>query len=134
VALGFTLNGGVPIIWISQRIHEERLDRLGLIRTIAASARIVFAFRASSRHPLGEVRPALTASTTMRMAWITTGALSIMMLCPERASVMCTAPGTSAAIDLALRETALPTTRGSVIDYRPSGLFATSPFVPHIKR
>jgi hypothetical protein len=47
------------------------------------------------RHPLSEVCPALTASTTMRMAWMTIGALSIMMLCPE--SVMCTAPGTSAA-------------------------------------
>ena len=47
--------------------------------------------------PLSEVCPALTASTTMRMAWITTGALSIMMLCPECVSVMCTAPGTSAA-------------------------------------
>jgi hypothetical protein len=33
----------------------------------------------------------------MRMAWMTTGALSIMMLCPECVSVMCTAPGTSAA-------------------------------------
>ena len=32
------------------------------------------------RHPLSEVCPALTASTTMRMAWMTTGALSIMML------------------------------------------------------
>ena len=31
------------------------------------------------RHPLSEVCPALTASTTMRMAWMTTGALSIMM-------------------------------------------------------
>src|SRR5262249_39694883 len=30
------------------------------------------------RHPLSEVCPALTASTTMRMAWMTTGALSIM--------------------------------------------------------
>lgn len=49
------------------------------------------------RHPLSEVCPALTASTTMRMAWMTTGALSIMMLCPECVSVMCTAPGTSAA-------------------------------------
>ena len=29
------------------------------------------------RHPLSEVCPALTASTTMRMAWMTTGALSI---------------------------------------------------------
>jgi hypothetical protein len=33
------------------------------------------------RHPLSEVCPA--ASTTMRMAWMTTGALSIMMLCPD---------------------------------------------------
>jgi len=49
------------------------------------------------RHPLSEVCPALTASTTMRMAWMTTGALSIMMLCPECVSVMCAAPGTSAA-------------------------------------
>jgi len=49
------------------------------------------------RHPLSEVCPALTASTTMRMAWMTTGALSIMMLCPECVSVMCNAPGTSAA-------------------------------------
>src|SRR6185312_16662892 len=49
------------------------------------------------RHPLGEVCPALTASTTMRMAWMTIGALSIMMLCPECVSVMCTAPGTIAA-------------------------------------
>jgi adenylate cyclase len=49
------------------------------------------------RHPLSEVRPALTASTTMRMAWITTGALSSMMKCPECVSVMCIAPGTSAA-------------------------------------
>jgi hypothetical protein len=31
------------------------------------------------RHPLSEVCPALTASTTMRMAWMTTGALSIMI-------------------------------------------------------
>ena len=49
------------------------------------------------RHPLSEVCLALTASTTMRMAWMTTWALSIMMLCPECVSVMCTAPGTSAA-------------------------------------
>ena len=49
------------------------------------------------RHFLIEVCPALTASTTMRMAWMTAGALSIMMLCPECVSVMCTAPGTSAA-------------------------------------
>ena len=49
------------------------------------------------RYPLSEVCPALTASITMRMAWITTGALSIMMLCPACVSVMCTAPGTSAA-------------------------------------
>ena len=34
---------------------------------------------------------------TMRMAWMTIGALSIMMLCPECVSVMCIAPGTSAA-------------------------------------
>ena len=40
------------------------------------------------RHPLSEVRPDLTASTTMRMAWMTIGALSIMMLCPECVSVM----------------------------------------------
>lgn len=53
-----------------------------------------------TRHPLSEVCPALTASTTMRMAWMTIGALSIMMLCPECVSVMCTAPGTSAAISL----------------------------------
>ena len=49
------------------------------------------------RHLLSELFPALTASTTIRMAWMTTGALSIMMLCPECVSVMCTAPGTSAA-------------------------------------
>ena len=49
------------------------------------------------RHPLSEVFPALTASTTVRMAWMTTGALSTMMKCPECVSVMCTAPGTSAA-------------------------------------
>jgi hypothetical protein len=49
------------------------------------------------RHPLSEVCPALTASTTMRMARMTTGALSIMMLCPECVSVMCTASGTSTA-------------------------------------
>jgi hypothetical protein len=30
----------------------------------------------------------------VRMAWMTTGALSIMMKCPECLSVMCTAPGT----------------------------------------
>src|SRR6516165_10836068 len=36
----------------------------------------------------------------MRMAWMTTGALSIMMLCPACVSVMCTAPGTSAASSL----------------------------------
>ena len=49
------------------------------------------------RHPLSEVCPALTASTTIRIAWMTTAALSIMMLCPECVSVMCVAPGTSAA-------------------------------------
>src|SRR5215471_14616396 len=49
------------------------------------------------RHSLSEVCPALTASTTVRMAWMTTGALSTMMKCPECVSVMCTAPGTSAA-------------------------------------
>jgi len=40
------------------------------------------------RHPLSEAWPVLTASTTMRMAWMTVGALSIMMLCPECVSVM----------------------------------------------
>ena len=39
------------------------------------------------RHSLSEVCPALTASTTMRMAWMTTEGLSIMMLCPECVSV-----------------------------------------------
>jgi hypothetical protein len=44
------------------------------------------------RHPFSEVCPALTASTTMRMAWMTIGALSIMMLCPECVWDMCTVP------------------------------------------
>src|SRR5262249_49187919 len=57
-----------------------------------------------------EVCPALTASTTMRMAWMTTGALSIMMLCPEWVSVMCTAPGTSAASSFWAAEFARSTT------------------------
>jgi hypothetical protein len=35
------------------------------------------------RHPLSKVCPALTASTTIRMASMTIGALSIMTLCPE---------------------------------------------------
>src|SRR5262249_33821815 len=61
-------------------------------------------------HPLSEVCPALTASTTMQMAWMTTGALSIMMLCPERVSVMCTAPGTSAASSFWAAEFARSTT------------------------
>ena len=43
---------------------------------------------------LTEICPALTASTTIRMARTTTAALSIMMLCPECVSVMCAAPGT----------------------------------------
>ena len=61
-------------------------------------------------HPLSEVCPALAASTTMRMAWMTTGALSIMMLCPECVSVMCTAPGTSAASSFWAAEFARSTT------------------------
>jgi hypothetical protein len=44
------------------------------------------------------------------MASITTGALSIMMLCPECVSVMCTAPGTSAASSLWAAEFARSTT------------------------
>ena len=45
------------------------------------------------RHLLSELCPALTASTTMRMAWMTTGALSIMMLCPACVSVTSRGPG-----------------------------------------
>jgi hypothetical protein len=62
------------------------------------------------RHRLSEVRPALTASTTMRMAWMTIRALSIMMLCPKCVSVMCTAPGTSAASSFWAAEFARSTT------------------------
>ena len=62
------------------------------------------------RHLLSEVFPALTASTTMWMACITTGALSIMMLCPECVSVICTAPGTSAVSSFWAAEFARSTT------------------------
>src|SRR5215469_17197888 len=61
-------------------------------------------------HPLSELLPALTASATMSIAWITTGALSIMMLCPECVSVICTAPGTSAASSFWAAEFARSTT------------------------
>jgi hypothetical protein len=60
---------------------RARQRRLGGVVRCGEPLLGVVAFRAC--HPLSEVCPALTASTTMRMAWITTGALSIMMLCPE---------------------------------------------------